>query len=115
MATESAGELLKGCVAAMGADVDDCNWDAMESPSAEQKAFPNASSAHAAQLSGSPLQTGSLLSAREASGEGEESRIWKIGALRGCVSRALRRKGTAGWNAGRLSRMDGRDGERRPG
>ena len=24
MATESAGELLKGCVAAMGADVDDC-------------------------------------------------------------------------------------------
>lgn len=75
----------------------------IESPRAVQKALPNGSSAQAMQFDGSPEHTGSANIFRAGSGEGR--RIWKIGVMRG-LEGPLRRRGTAGWYAGRLSRME---------
>jgi len=69
---------------------------------AEQKAFPNASSAHARQLDGSPEQFG-----REGrSGSRVSAKTWTGKIELTLLGVARRRRGTGGLYAGRLSRIE---------
>lgn len=77
---------------------------------AAQKALPKASSAHARQLDGSPEQVAARGVGMCGCDGAEE-----IGKMDGCDGVKLafmvrRRRGTAGWKAGRLSRIDCCDG-----
>ena len=85
-----------------------CDVHATELLIAAQKALPNASSAHARQLDGSPEQVAVRGGVVETWGwEGGACEIGKM--LCWCDALGLglrRRRGTAGWKAGRLSRMD---------
>lgn len=87
--SERHGQSLQG-------DVDATDW-----LMAAQNALPKASSAHAAQFAGSPVQDGTSGCA----GSGVGMVIGNIGCKEGLGAR--RRRGTGGWYAGRLSRMDG--------
>ena len=77
--------------------------EATDSQIAVQKACPKVSSAHARQSAGSPEHIGgNILVAGPFSTAGAETGKTEL-ILDGVV---LRRRGTEGWNAGRLSRID---------
>jgi len=69
---------------------------------AEQKAFPNASSAHARQLEGSPEHIGR----EDESGSRVSARIWTGKIELTLLGVARRRSGTEGLYAGKLSRIE---------